>query len=72
MTTTVVRSGAPVRPVGAPAHDLTDRQVTVFATVVAVVLVAALLALAAYGGPGIVAATTSFRDLTEAAFATLV
>jgi hypothetical protein len=52
--------------------DLTDRQVGIFVTIAAAVLIAALVVLALYAGPGSVPASTSFRDLTEAAFATLI
>ena len=69
MTTTL----APA-PQLAPAEavDLSDRQVILFAVIGVVVLVAALVVLAIYNPPGIVPASTSFKDLTDAAFGTLI
>jgi hypothetical protein len=52
--------------------DLTDRQLHIFVTIAAAVLIAAFVLLALYGREGIVPASTSFQDLTEAAFATLI
>jgi hypothetical protein len=72
MTTTLVRSRGPASSTGVPAQDLAGRQLIVLITVVVAVLVMGVLALAAHGGPGIVPATTGFRDMTEAAFGTLV
>jgi hypothetical protein len=56
----------------ATTEDLTDRQVHVFVTIAAAVLIAAFVLLALYAREGILPASTSFRDLTEAAFATLI
>jgi hypothetical protein len=75
MTTTAVK--IPISTPGnkAPSgatRDLTDRQARVLKAIAAAVLLAALMALALYGGPGVVPASTSFQDLTEAAFATLI
>jgi hypothetical protein len=71
MTTVPVlsRAGAPA---AATAQDLTDRQVIVLIAVAVVVFLAAIIALAAYGGAGIVAPSTSFSDLTAAATGTLI
>jgi hypothetical protein len=75
MTTTAVK--VPISAPGAKApsaatRDLSDRQVHVLVAIAAAVLLTALVALALYGGPGFVPASTSFEDLTEAAFATLI
>ena len=74
MTITPMRASvSSVRPApSATSADLTDRQVRTFVTIAAAVLIAAVVLLALYGREGIVPASTSFQDLTEAAFATLI
>ena len=72
MTTTAVKIPTSVKASSVSTEDLTNRRAYVLVAIAAAVLLAALVALALYGGPGIVPASTSFQDLTEAAFATLI
>jgi hypothetical protein len=75
MTTTMVRTpevGTPLPPLHWWPEDLSTGQVVLMGLIVTLLLVAAVVVVAVYGGTPILATSTGVADMTAAVFGVLV